>query len=79
MTKKGEITGVSVNDLSNVELRIMAANLKHAEEGGPVPALRLGERFDPHAERAQREGITPELAKMLNFGYWYGSKGDMFK
>lgn len=56
-------------DYRNVEMRIMAATLKHAEEGGPVPALRLGDRADLHDERA----------KALNYADWYGVNQGMFK
>lgn len=79
MTKKRELTQMTQADFSAAEMRIMAAMLKHAEEGGPVPALRLGERVDQHDERAKREGITREQAKALNYGDWYGAKGGVFK
>lgn len=69
-----------MTDLHNAEMRIMAAMLKHSEEGGSVPALRLGARIDPHAERAKREGITREQTKRLNYADWYGvNSGSMFK
>jgi hypothetical protein len=82
MTEKRELHLIDFSeaDFQRIELLIMAANLKHAEEGGPVPALRLGERFDQHDARAKREGITREQAKKLNYADWYGvNSGGMFK
>lgn len=74
-----DLTQMTQADFSAAEMRIMAAMLKHAEEGGPVPALRLGERTDVHDERAKREGITRKQAKALNYGEWYGVNNGVFK
>lgn len=69
-----------MTDLRTAELRIIAAILKHKEEGGAVPVLRLGERPDVYAEYAKANGITREQAKARLFGVWYGVTGkDVFK